>query len=74
MKLPAIKPNRLITKLKKAGFFINRITGSHVILYNQTGKIITVPKHNKDLKKGTLGSIIKQSGLGREKFLKLLKK
>ena len=51
---------------------IDRQKGSHVILYNrEQGKRLTIPMHVKDLPKGTLNSIIKQSGLTREEFLKL---
>jgi len=59
--------------LEKAGFILDRIKGSHHIYFNSsTGRRVTVPYHNKDLKRSTLNSIIKESGLSREEFLKLL--
>lgn len=32
-KLPCVKPKQLIKVLKKIGFFVDRISGSHYILY-----------------------------------------
>ena len=71
-KLPALKPKEVIKVLERAGFSFVRQKGSHRI-YVKGNIGITVPYHNKDLKKGTLRHIIKQSGLTVEKFLKLLK-
>jgi predicted RNA binding protein YcfA (HicA-like mRNA interferase family) len=71
-KLPSFKPRQLIRKFEKAGYVIDRQKGSHVILDNhKEGKRLTIPLHVKDLPKGTLNSIVKQSGLTREEFLKL---
>ncbi|RJQ31976.1 type II toxin-antitoxin system HicA family toxin [Candidatus Parcubacteria bacterium] len=73
MKLPSLKHRKVIVVLKKLGFEEVRQTGSHLILVNQeTKKIISVPVHNKDLKKGLLAGIIKQAGLTTEEFAKLL--
>ena len=70
-KLPALKPKRVIKTLERYGFKIRRITGSHYILKKE-GQIVTVPYHNKDLKRGTLVSIINQAGFTIEEFLDLL--
>ena len=49
-----------------------RQTGSHVILYHpKRKKIIPVPLHAKDIKRGLLKSIIKQAGSTEEEFLRL---
>ncbi|MBD0327491.1 MAG: type II toxin-antitoxin system HicA family toxin [Pyrinomonadaceae bacterium] len=70
-KLPALKSKTVIKALERGGFQIRRITGSHYIL--RKGKqIAVVPFHNKDLKPGTLMSIINQAGLTVEEFLDLL--
>jgi predicted RNA binding protein YcfA (HicA-like mRNA interferase family) len=45
--------------------------GSHIFLTDGKHKL-TVPRHDP-LKKGTLLSIIQQSGLTKEDFLELLK-
>ena len=71
MKLPAIKPKRVIRALERNGFQTHHTTGSHYIL--KKGKLrVTVPYHNKDLKPGTLASIISQAGLTVDEFIALL--
>jgi len=74
MKLPAIKPSELIRILKKLNCFEKRQTGSHLIFYcpNQR-KIIVVPIHPRDLKKGLIHSIRKELDLTSEEFTKLLR-
>ena len=71
--LPSLKPRKVITVLEKAGFVFVRQKGSHRI-YIKGGFGVTIPFHNKDIRKGTLRSIIKQSGLTAEDFIKLLRK
>jgi predicted RNA binding protein YcfA (HicA-like mRNA interferase family) len=72
-KLPRVKPKQLIKTLKKAGFYIDHTTGSHYILYkDDNSPPISVPFHNKDLKTGTLSSILKQAKISTKDFLKLL--
>jgi predicted RNA binding protein YcfA (HicA-like mRNA interferase family) len=72
-RLPVLKPRKVIAALRKAGFEIDHHTGGHAILYKEGHpNPITVPIHAKDIKLGTLQSIIDQAGLTREQFLKLL--
>lgn len=71
-RLPAFKPKEIIRALEKAGFCFVRQKGSHRI-YTKGKIMITVPYHNRDLKKGTLRHIIKQIDLTVEDFLELLK-
>ena len=71
-KLPAFKPKEVVRILEKAGYYVKRQTGSHVILVNENmKKILPVPRHNHDLKTGTLHGIIKRSGLTEQEFLNL---
>lgn len=73
MRLPSIRPRKIIQILKRTGFEGARQTGSHLILVNKnTKKIVPIPIHAKDIKRGLLISIIKQSGLTVIQFLKLL--
>jgi len=75
MKLPPIKPRQLIKVLEKKGCIFKRQTGSHrIFYYPKKRKIITVPIHPKDLKKGLVHSIIKELDLSIKEFIKLLKK
>jgi len=53
----------LINKLKKDGWVLAGINGSHHFL-EKDGIMINVPVHGtKDLKKGTLHQILKQAGM-----------
>lgn len=66
-KLPVITARKLLKILRKTGFEIDHITGSHYILYRRIdGKRTTIPYHNKDIKPGTLHSILKSVGLRKE--------
>ncbi|KKQ35731.1 MAG: hypothetical protein US50_C0006G0004 [Candidatus Nomurabacteria bacterium GW2011_GWB1_37_5] len=66
-KLPSLSSKKLLQILKKSGFKIDHISGSHYILYNQmNNKRVTLPFHNKDIAKGTLLSILKEAGLSKE--------
>ncbi|PKL86599.1 MAG: hypothetical protein CVV22_00470 [Ignavibacteriae bacterium HGW-Ignavibacteriae-1] len=69
-KLPSLTPTEIMKILLKNGFLIDRIKGSHHILINHDTKTrVVIPMHKKDLPKGTLYEIIKQSGVKIEEFL-----
>ena len=70
-KLPVLKPKQAIKALERGGFYVHHTTGSHYILKKDNLRV-TVPYHNKDLKPGTLRSIIEQAGLTVEEFSELL--
>ena len=59
--------------LPKAGFRVCRQKGSHIYLRKEgwTGRFIAVPNHPA-IAAETLSAIIRQAGLTREEFLKLL--
>lgn len=68
-----LKPVEVIRILTKLGFEKIRQSGSHVAMASKgTGKLVPVPIHNKDIKRGLLRGIIKEAGLEVEDFLKLL--
>jgi predicted RNA binding protein YcfA (HicA-like mRNA interferase family) len=72
--IPAIKPEALMRALARAGFYVHHQTGSHVAMRHRENKTkrVTIPRHRKTLKKGTLASILKQAGLTIEEFKRLL--
>lgn len=73
-RLPGLKPIEVIRKLKKAGFVFDwQAKGSHEIWYNPaTKKRVVVPNHpGKDIPRKTLISIVSQSGLSIDEFVKL---
>jgi len=68
-RLPTRTSKQVLQTLETKGFVIHHITGSHCIMYQaSSGIILTVPNHNRDLAKGTLHAIIKQSALNRKDF------
>jgi predicted RNA binding protein YcfA (HicA-like mRNA interferase family) len=71
-KLPRVSGRECVRALEKAGFFIRRQEGSHVILRrNEPFAQLVVPDH-KELDRGTLRAIIRQSGMTVEDFVSLL--
>jgi predicted RNA binding protein YcfA (HicA-like mRNA interferase family) len=73
-KIPPISPHKLIKILEKVGFKVIRQKGSHVIMMNDRKTRIVIPVHpGKDIKPGLTRAILREAGISREKFLKLLK-
>jgi predicted RNA binding protein YcfA (HicA-like mRNA interferase family) len=74
-RLPVVSGKQVIRALTKAGFVVDRVVGSHHVLTfpDDLTRTVTVPVHgNRDLKPGTLRSIIRQTGLSVEEFTQLL--
>ncbi|MFZ5736889.1 putative RNA binding protein YcfA (HicA-like mRNA interferase family) [Rhodopseudomonas thermotolerans] len=74
-RLPVVGGRRVIQALMRTGFVVDRIVGSHhVLVYpGDPARTVTVPVHaGRDLKPGTLRSIIRQTGLTVEEFTDLL--
>jgi len=72
-ELPVLKPREVVIGLERAGFEARRRTGSHVIMYKSgIRRPISIPQHPGDLPRGTVRAIIREAGLTKEEFLKLL--
>ena len=69
-RLPTLRPRRVLRALRRAGFFIHHTTGGHYVLKHpdKTALRVTVPYHNKDLKRRTMESIIEQAEMTVEEF------
>jgi predicted RNA binding protein YcfA (HicA-like mRNA interferase family) len=73
--LPAVNARQVLAALRRAGFVLDRITGSHHVLVHASDarRAVTVPFHGaRSLKPGTLRNIIRQAGLTVEEFRSLL--
>lgn len=71
--LPRVSGREVVKALRKAGYEKDRQRGSHIVL-RQTGtphRRITVPDH-REVAKGTLRAIIRQTGLTVDEFNALL--
>ena len=73
-KLPIVSGKELVKAFAKLGYELDHQTGSHMILRHKDSphRRLTVPNH-KEMSKGTLRAIIRQAGITREEFLKLVK-
>lgn len=71
-KLPVISGRAARAAFERAGWVFDRQRGSHMILsrLNQPG-MLSIPDH-RELDTGLLRSLIRDSGLSVEGFLKLL--
>ncbi|MBI4312468.1 MAG: type II toxin-antitoxin system HicA family toxin [Chloroflexi bacterium] len=74
MRLPALKARDILAALRKAGFEIDHISGSHYILRHPSRpNRVTVPYHGpEDVKRAVVRTIVEQAGLTEEEFRKLL--
>lgn len=74
-RLPGISGKAVVDALRRGGFRVERISGSHHVMRRpdvSASKVI-VPVHGAhDLPPGTLRSIIKQAGLSVDEFIALL--
>ena len=72
-KLPRLTARQIVAVLEKAGYFLARQSGSHMIYKNAAGKRVTVPFHaSKILHPKILKSILRDADLSVEKLLELL--
>ena len=69
--LPVVSGQETVTALKKIGFAEIGQRGSHVKLRNQGGRTVIVPMH-RELARGTLAAILRQSGVTVSEFIDLL--
>lgn len=69
--MPRVSGKQVIKALVKAGWSVERQKGSHVVLFKEGVGIVVVPLH-KELDRGTLRAIIKQSGMSVKEFVDLL--
>jgi len=71
-RLPSLTPAEVIRVLERNGFYRITKRKKHRI-YTDGVHIVPVPFHTRDLKPGTLRSIIRQAGWTIEEFRELLK-
>jgi predicted RNA binding protein YcfA (HicA-like mRNA interferase family) len=72
-KLPAVRPRELIRFLEQKGFILDHTSGSHFIFYHPVSKRrAVVPRHNRDMPKGTLLSLLREAGFTRDDIVAFL--
>jgi predicted RNA binding protein YcfA (HicA-like mRNA interferase family) len=74
-RLPVVSGRNVVRALTRAGFVVDRIVGSHHVMAfpGDPARTVTVPVHaGRDLKPGTLRSIIRQAGMSVDEFSEFL--
>ncbi|MBO9369574.1 MAG: type II toxin-antitoxin system HicA family toxin [Chloroflexi bacterium] len=71
-KLPQVSGRECAKALFKAGFYLKRREGSHMILRRDVPFAQVVVPDHPELDRGTLRAIIRQAGLSVEEFVHLL--
>ena len=75
-RLPVLSGREVIRGLKSVGFVVVGHKGSHVRLKGTVDgavRVVIVPDH-RELTPGTRASVIRQSGLGRQRFVALFER
>jgi predicted RNA binding protein YcfA (HicA-like mRNA interferase family) len=71
-KLPVISGADCVKALGKVGFQVYRQRGSHIVVVRESPPSQTTIPNHKELDRGTLRAIIRQTGLTVEEFTALL--
>lgn len=71
MRLPVVSGREAAKAFAKVGFLYDHRTGSHMIHYHTDGRHLSIPDH-RELDRGLLRKLIRDSGITVEDFLALL--
>lgn len=71
-KLASIRPKDLVRALVKLGFSKHHQVGSHATFKHADGRRVTIPLHNRELKKGLLHGILKDANVTIEEIKELI--
>ncbi len=70
-QLPIISGDNFVNAVHKIGYRWEHTEGSHMILFHPSKGRLSVPRH-KELGRGLLRALIRDSGLTKDEFLALL--
>ena len=71
-RLPQVSGPEIVRALQKVGFTIRRQHGSHIIMRRDDPHAQTVVPNHRQIDRGTLRAILRQSELSNDEFIKLL--
>ena len=71
-RLPVTSGDDFVKAVRRVGYVWDHTEGSHMILLNPQGKRLSVPRH-RELGAGLLRALIRDAGLTREEFTRLLR-
>jgi predicted RNA binding protein YcfA (HicA-like mRNA interferase family) len=76
-KLPQVSGRDVLRVLRRAGFYEHHWVGSHCVMVrvgDDEERTVSVPVHGeRPLKPGTLSKILRDAGLSRREFERLLR-
>ncbi len=71
--IPSLTGKELLSVLKKAGFILLRVKGSHHFIHHPGGRSTVVPVHSGEtIGPGLFAKILRDCDLNREQFQKFL--
>jgi predicted RNA binding protein YcfA (HicA-like mRNA interferase family) len=70
-RLPIISGDDFIKAMSKIGYRWDHTEGSHMIIFHPSKGRLSVPRH-KELGRGLLRALIRDTGLTKDEFLELL--
>ncbi len=72
-KLPSLTGKEVVSSLKKVGFIVERLRGSHVFLKHDDGRATVVPIHSGEtIGPGLLSKILRDVEMTKDELLKIL--
>ena len=71
-KLPQVSGADAVRALQKIGFSVRRQHGSHIILRRNDPFAQTVVPNHRQIDRGTLRAILRQTNLSVDEFIRLL--
>lgn len=72
-KLPRLTGRRIINTLKKAGFDVVRVKGSHHFLHHPDGRTTVIPVHSGEtIGPGLMSKVLRDCEITRSEFQCLL--
>ena len=71
-RLPVISGDEFVKVMHRIGYIWDHTEGGHMILLHPSGRRLSVPRH-KELGRGLLRALVRDAGLNREEFIRLLR-
>ena len=71
-RLPVVSGKEAVRAFTKVGWQVSRQEGSHIILSKSGNPVILVMPDHREVRRGTLRSLIRQAGLAVKEFKSLL--
>lgn len=70
--LPVISGDQLVRALRRVGYELVRMEGSHMMLTRSGERTLSVPRH-RELDRGLLRRLIRDAGVSPEALIELLR-